>query len=157
MRIAAAALAIAVLSCNTAANVDGGWRVEVKTEGGFAGTGVGSIRIDARSAEASDPARRCRQSLPNDDETMLRKSIERANISAWRAEYVRPENRDGYADQIRYTLTVERAGETRATSWHDDSAHLLPPDARALFDRAWKIRDMILQECRTAHGQTHTR
>lgn len=148
MRRFIALLAIAFASCNTASTMSRDWRIEVKTDGGFTGRGLGTVAVTFDSVEAADLARSCNGAPSEKEREDLQREVSRATPASWKREYVRPENPYGYADQIRYTLTLTRGGETRSTSWYDETREQLPSDAAELFEGAWRIRDRVVKNCR---------
>lgn len=86
-------------------------RIEITTDGGFTGRGVGSASVD--SDEHEDVARALANARPGE----------------WRDDYPA---RGG--DLVRYTMTV---GD-RSVSWMTGAA--LPRDLEELFEVVWELR-----------------
>jgi len=126
----------------------GDWRVEVATEGGITGKGLGSVDITPPSVSARDFARSCNGTLDDHEQARLASAAGTAKPAGWKSEYVRPENPHGYADQIRYTLTLTRGQEKHSTSWYEETRAQLPPDAASLYDEAWKARARVVASCK---------
>jgi hypothetical protein len=88
-------------------------RIDITTDGGFTGRGIGSVSID--SDEADDVAR----------------ALAAARPSTWQREY---RGRGNGNDVVNYTMTF---GET-TVSWNETAQ--VPEDQRALFDAVWAMR-----------------
>ena len=140
-------LSIVIASCNTASPVEDDWNIEITTDGGITGRGLGGVSITPRSIEATDPGRTCKGELTAGERETLQRAIAGVR-GTWKPEYVKPDNPHGHADQIRYTLMVRRGGESRSTSWFDESKSDLPADASAVFEASWRIRQRVVAECR---------
>ena len=107
-------------------------RVEVTTDGGFAGRGVGGIVIDGDAATASDLARKCDSKLTDAQRTAVAR-----DVRTFRPASGAP----AHPDQIGYTM---KAGDVSA-QWHGEEP---PPSAAPLFRTVWSIRETILAGCK---------
>lgn len=107
-------------------------RLEVVTDGGFVGRGVGGIVIDGGAVTASDLAHSCKGELSDGDRHELARDL---------ATFKPVKGAPAHPDQIGYTLT---AGELSAT-WHGEDA---PASAAPLFKTVWTIRQRVLAGCR---------
>jgi hypothetical protein len=156
MKMTTLALLLILMGCGTNSTtsttaeetVSNGWKIEVATEGGLAGRGVGSVVIEPPAVDARDFNRGCKGSLDEREAQTLGSAVAAAKPSEWKKEYVRPENPHGYADMIRYTLTLTRGSESHATSWYEETRSKLPPDAAALYNEAWKTRARVVASCK---------
>jgi hypothetical protein len=158
MKMMALALFLMLLGCDSTTGpsaattsepaMRGDWRVEVATEGGIAGKGLGSVAIAPPTVSARDLARSCDGTLADDEQARLASAAGAAKPEGWKSEYVRPENPHGYADQIRYTLTLTRGQEKHATSWYEETRAQLPSDAASLYNEAWKARARVVASCK---------
>lgn len=125
--IAAMLVAMALASCHTARTMTSDWSIDVSTQGGIAGRGLGSVSLSSKGAD-----------FPNRD--AVARAVDAAAPEKWKSSYAVPGNPRGYADQILYKLTLTRGGQTYSTWWYDESRPLLPPDLGALFDVVWNER-----------------
>jgi hypothetical protein len=116
-RTALLAFAALALACNTAASVAEPWHIEIASEGGFTGRGVGKVVVD--SDHASDA---------------LRHAVAGAKPEKWAREYADPKAPHGHPDEIRYTLTLKSGGHEHVTSWYETAT--LPKDLRTIVDAA---------------------
>lgn len=122
------ALVISIIACSaTTATARGGWRIEITTEGGMTGRGIGNATITPESVAKCDHA-------------SLDRALQNAMPSAWKREYREPSNPHGYADQILTTMTLKIDGKPFTTSWYSGSRDLVAKDAIVLFDAAWPLR-----------------
>jgi hypothetical protein len=132
-------LAFALVSCNTAAPMTSAAaaptvpRIEITTDGGFAGRGLGSIVIDGTSIAAKDLSRTCHGELTAQEE----ETLARAAAAFKPSDHSAP----AHPDQIGYTL---KAGE-QSMSWYGEEA---PPEAAPLFGVAWNVRHRVLDGCK---------
>jgi hypothetical protein len=156
MKMTTLALLLILMGCGTSsspqatgeATVNEGWKLEVATEGGLAGRGLGSVVIEPPAVDARDFNRGCKGSLDEREAHTLGSAVAAARPSEWKREYVRPENPHGYADMIRYTLTLTRGSESHSTSWYEETRPKLPADAAALYSEAWKTRARVVASCK---------
>jgi hypothetical protein len=156
MRMTTLALLLILMGCGTNSSpqataegsVSKGWKIEVTTEGGLTGRGLGSVVIEPPAVEARDFNRGCQGSLDEREAQTLGSAVAAAKPSEWKTEYVRPENPHGYADMIRYTLSLTRGSESHSTSWYEETRAKLPADAAALYDEAWKTRARVVASCK---------
>ena len=130
-------LVFALFSCNTAvpmtsASSDSTPRIEVTTDGGFAGRGLGSVTIDGRSITAKDLARTCTGELTTHEQEAIARAAASFKPSS--------DSPPAHPDQVGYTLTV---GD-ESMSWHGEEA---PKAAAPLFDAVWAARQRVLKGC----------
>jgi hypothetical protein len=137
MQIFAILLVFAAASCQTADSMATNSakplpRIEITTDGGFAGRGIGSVAIEGTAITARDLSRTCDGPLGAADQ----KKIEAALASF--SEVTRG---DAHPDQIHYVLT---AGGRKA-SWYGEAP---PAAAAALFEAVWPLRQQVLAGCK---------
>jgi hypothetical protein len=133
-------LVLALFSCNTAvpmtsaaASTSSTPRIEITTEGGFAGKGLGSVTIDGRSVAAKDLAHTCTGELTEKEQETIARAAAAFKASS--------DSAPAHPDQIGYTLTV---GD-QSTSWYGEEA---PKAAAPLFNAVWAARQRVLKSCR---------
>jgi hypothetical protein len=132
-------LTLLLASCNTAA-VTAPIDLTISTEGGFTGRGVGSISIRDGAVDAGTlGTARCTGELTADERGALARALAAAHSDQWKRDYTPSSNPNGYADQVRYTLTLNG----RTVSWTDESRDALPSDLIAIHDLAWSVRDRV--------------
>jgi hypothetical protein len=107
-------------------------RIEVTTDGGFVGRGIGGVVIDGTTVTATDLARTCKGELTPREEVSLSHAIAKFKDSG--------KSPAGHPDEIGYTLVL--AGQS--TSWHGETA---PPGAAAVFKSVWRVRQRVLDDC----------
>jgi hypothetical protein len=110
-------LALALISCKTSP-VTEPWHIEITTDGGFTGRGVGTASIDSDHAPA-----------------VLRRAVAGAKPQHWAREYVNPNMPHGAPDEVRYTLSLKDADHEYVTSWRETASR--PPDLREVADLVW--------------------
>jgi len=110
-----------------ASNAHHDWRIEITTEGGISGRGLGNAVITPESVAHCDHA-------------ALDRALREAKPKSWKREYREPANPHGNADQVLTTMTLTAGGESHTTSWYTGARELVPRDAIALFDAAWALR-----------------
>jgi hypothetical protein len=108
-------------------------RIEITTDGGFAGRGLGGIVIDGIAVTATDLGRSCKGTLTAGEQDGLARAIARLDSSGKHA--------GGHPDEIGYTLKVN----DETTSWSGENP---PKGVAAVFERAWKTRQRVLDSCR---------
>lgn len=113
-------LALSLTSCKTA-SVTEPWQIEITTDGGFTGRGVGSAAIDSDHASEE-----------------LRRAVADSKPQHWEREYVNPKMPHGAPDEVRYTLRLVAGDHEYVTSWRDTSER--PRDLRAVADLAWATK-----------------
>lgn len=119
-------------SCAASRNEPAGpWRVEVATEGGLTGRGVGAFAIASDGAIEVRTMQEtvCRYTASEDELRRFRELVAQARPDAWAASYV-PEER--CCDRIQYTLTLE-SGRKTTTQWIDQPLPM-PADLAALAE-----------------------
>jgi hypothetical protein len=124
------------------------WRVEVKTDGGFAGRGIGTYAIDSDGNAAARlmNGRECTFQISADGVEAL---LANARPSEWKEDYL-PENK--CCDRVEYTLTYDEAGAGTTTKWIDDPLPM-PADLVALSNAivggdATSIRMLATERCK---------
>jgi hypothetical protein len=111
-------------------------KLELHTDGGIHGRGVGSVVIDDDDVLAIDLNRRERGRLTFAERDALQRAIGRLEIHPPHTDATK------VRDAIRYALTMDAFGRPLSThSWNDDEAS---PTVLALRDVIWKIRERIL-------------
>lgn len=146
MRLLAIAVALLAVSCNTADSMSAAAsssssaaavsvpRIEITSDGGFAGRGTGGVVINGDAVTATDlSARNCTGTLTDDERRILARAA--AEFKAG------PSRENAHPDQFHYVLMT--GGQQMA--WYGEEA---PPEARPLFDAAWKVRQRVLAACR---------
>lgn len=128
------------------------WKLEIETDGGLTGRGVGNIRIDSDGrAHATTGADDCARTLLANRVGQVNRMVTRAMPAGWRKAYARADNPRGAADQVRYTLRLTTGGGKGAkvyeTYWYDETQGELPSDLRALVAAARASRDELLASC----------
>ena len=123
MRVFIASLLLS-LACGTSAP-PANWRIDITTEGGFTGRGLGNATVTP-------------ESVANCDHAALDRALAAAKPAEWREAYREPGKPNGHPDQILTTMSVTIDGATKKTSWY--SREIVPKDALALFDAAWALR-----------------
>ncbi len=127
-----ALLAATILSCNTVSTMPD-VHLEITTDGGFTGRGLGSITVDAQKGTTE----RCSSALTAAELHQLADALAAATKTDWKESY-------GHAapDAVQWTM---KAGE-RKTSWYDNND--VPKEIGAVRDAAWKIRERVNRECK---------
>lgn len=132
-------LVFALFSCNTAlpmmsasSSAPPTPRIEVTTDGGFAGRGLGGVTIDGSSIAAKDLSHSCDGELTK---------AERETIAREAAKFEpSKDSAPAHPDQVGYTLKVGDA----SMSWYGEEA---PPAAAPLFNAVWAARQRVLKSC----------
>ena len=123
------------------------WQIRLETDGGITGRGIGSIEISSDgSAGATRPD--CAGQIDREMFSEVAQAVAKARPSAWKKEYARKENPHGAADQIRYTLTLDRGDGEKTASWFDEVAGELPADLAHLRTVAWNAREQLVASCK---------
>jgi hypothetical protein len=133
MTLAFAALLLAAQTCGTGSTMV----LELTTEGGIAGRGVGSIAVDARKVTAGDLRRTCTGILTASEEARIRELLGDVSGDAWQSYG------GVHADAIGYRLA---AGE-RIASWYGEDPRELPEPLHRLRAELWAVRDRVLRDC----------
>ena len=120
-------MAMTLTACADAAQAARGWRIEITTDGGITGRGLGNATIT-------------RESIAQCDHAAFDRALRAAKPSAWKRGYRQSSNPRGYADQILTTMTLTIGEKSHTTSWYTGARDLVPPDAIALFEAAWPLR-----------------
>jgi hypothetical protein len=129
-----------------------GWDVAIVTSGGISGRGLGDISLSSSgTGHVSDPLHGCDVKVDAKELDEIAAHIAAARTSRWQDSYASPANPHGYADQIRFELTLSRVvnGEPgkRTTFWYDENLDTLPPDLAALQESVWGMREKLLEQC----------
>ena len=103
----------------------GQWRIEVVTEGGFAGRGLGGIIVTPDSVESIGLGTARRSRL----DAATRARVESAIAAAVDADWPDLDD-DGHGDEIRYTLTLDVEGRVHRLSWFGETPGLPSAIAR---------------------------
>jgi hypothetical protein len=142
---------VLVMSCAAAQSKPAEpWRVEVKTEGGIAGKGIGSYAIasDGTISVVSMARVACTYRATGEELERIRLLLANARPETWRPSYA-PEER--CCDRIEYTLTVDQGGTVHTTEWIDDPLPM-PKDlsalAAAMTGPTPSLRDTYSGRCR---------
>ena len=127
------------------------WRVEVKTDGGFAGRGIGTYALDsdAKATAVLMNGNACTFTLSADELGRFESILARARPDRWKESYV-PENT--CCDRIFYDLTYDEAEKQRTTRWID-APPPMPADLIALANAvvggdATSIRMLATERCK---------
>ncbi len=115
------------------------WRVTIQTNGGFAGSGKGSIALRSDGA-VSQP---CVRRASGEELFAVGRAVAETRPSGWLPVY---RSEGGMTDQFYYTLRLELDDDDGSTSahqvgWRDRSSGAIPPDLRKLYEVAWRLRD----------------
>lgn len=129
------------------------WDAAVVTSGGITGRGLGDVTVSSTGAgHVTDPVRGCDAKVASRDLENLANRVANTEAFRWQDSYASPANPHGYADQIRYELTLSRTvdgtTEKRTTFWYDDNVDALPADLAALYDAIWGMREQLLAQCK---------
>jgi hypothetical protein len=103
------------------------WAIDIKTEGGITGRGLGNATLSAAT-------------VANCDHATLDDALARARPEHWARRYADPNHPNGSPDAVLTTMTLTIDGKSATTSWYGPQRSLVPPDALALFDAGWALR-----------------
>ncbi len=124
------------------------WRVEIKTDGGFIGKGIGTYALNSDGKATVTPisGRECTFDM---DVAPIEKILAHAKPREWKDSYV-PE--DPCCDRVHYALTYDEAGVKTVTEWID-SPLPMPKDlvelSRAIVGGdPTSVRMMASERCR---------
>lgn len=132
----------------------GQWRLEVRTQGGINGLGIGDIFINAQGEVMTTGASGgCQGKLSEERLKQIEQMVTSAKLILWKTSYVHPDNPSGCCDQIKWSLSLswnESSGLGRmyASSWYDDSKSLLPTDLNSLRAAVMSAKEAVLSDCR---------
>lgn len=129
-----------------------GWDVAIATSGGISGRGLGDISLNSSgTGHVSDPLHGCDVRIAAADLSAIASKVATARTSGWQDSYASPANPHGYADQIRYELTLSRVvngtTEKRTTFWYDENLETLPSDLAAIDEAVWEMREKLVEQC----------
>lgn len=123
------------------------WEIKLITSGGITGIGNGSVVITRELATAGFHIKICQSPLTPQELAAVDETIAALVPSQWREQYVKPANPRGYADQVRYDLSVEIDTKKYATRWYDESMRDLPDDLEELNALVVRVRNRLLLDC----------
>lgn|GEM_PF-784889 len=134
---------------STSARKQESWSIEITTDGGLTGKGLGSVTIDSRGhVGAADLSRRCDGSLTTTESAALTTGVASATPGSWKTSYADPATPHGHPDEIHYSLSLARGGESYATAWYGEQGSALPADLITLRDAAWQVRSRVVATCK---------
>jgi hypothetical protein len=119
-------LAMSLVACAAAPQTHD-WTIDIKTEGGITGRGLGNATLSAAT-------------VANCDHAALDAALARAKPEHWAPRYADPNHPNGSPDAVLTTMTLTIDGKSTTTSWYGPQRSLVPADALALFDAAWALR-----------------
>ena len=137
----------------------GKWRLEVRTQGGIHGLGIGDISINAQGEILTRGASgECKGKLSEKGLKQVEQLVLSAKPALWKSQYVHPDNPAGCCDQIKWLLSLSwneshglpepGLGRMYTSSWYDDSKPLLPIDLSSLLSAAMSGKEVALKDCR---------
>lgn len=144
------ALAVIVLAACASTGPEEPWRIEVRTEGGFAGRGIGTYAIDSdgRISVVKFNGQACTYEASRDELRRVAKLLGKARPREWKPEYL-PENT--CCDRILYTMIIDEASVVTRTTWID-APPPMPEDltalAAAIVGGTDSIRAASAERCR---------
>jgi hypothetical protein len=106
--------------------------IEVTTDGGIAGRGLGGVDINRGTITASDLVRSCKGGLSEEEGKALASGV---------ATFQPSKSAHGHPDQIGYTL---KFGDV-SVQGHGEEA---PASVEPLFKTVWSIRQRVLAGCK---------
>jgi len=126
------------------------WRVEIATDGGIAGRGIGTYAMDSDGVVSivSMNGKRCEFRATDEELARVTSILGAAKPDAWKDSYVPAES---CCDRIYYRLKIEQGGGTRTLSWIDDPLPM-PEDlialTRAIIGGPESLRVRYGEQCR---------
>ncbi|MGZ5443966.1 MAG: hypothetical protein ACXW5U_18045 [Thermoanaerobaculia bacterium] len=153
MKLSALFLTVALVSGCTATHAapKRPWRVEVATDGGFVGRGIGTYALDSDATATARlmNGKGCTFTLSADELERFESILAKARPGRWKESYV-PENT--CCDRILYKLTWDEADDKRSTRWIDAPLPM-PDDLVALSNAivggdATSIRMLAAERCK---------
>lgn len=125
------------------------WKVEIMTDGGITGKGLGSVQIDSSGhVVAAFMARHCDGQLTPEESAALSAAQAGAMPGSWRSSYATPGVPNGHPDEIHYSLVLTRGAKSYTTSWYGESGDTLPADLAGLRAAAWQARARTMANCK---------
>ena len=120
--------------------------LQLATQGGFSGRGAGGVelRSDGVLRVESPGGARCETRLPLVVRRELRSAIAHAAPESWPGALAPASG----ADQIEYTLTVQRRGRAFIARWRDGEAEKLAKDLKTLVGQVQATAAEALEQCR---------
>ena len=131
MKLSAIVMFVMMTGCTVSQSTPSApWRVEVATDGGLAGRGIGTYAIDSDGTitVVSMNGRSCEFRATDQELAHLTAILGAAKPDGWADSYV-PQDR--CCDRIYYRLKIEQRGGSRTISWIDDPLPM-PDDLVAL-------------------------
>jgi hypothetical protein len=128
------------------------WSIELSSEGGIAGRGVGGVAIDASRIEGRDMARSCSVTPTSAELERLQKAIEASDPKSWKPRYADPAAPNGHPDQILYRITWHPdgdAGTSYTTSWYGENSSSTPAAIVRLDRELQEARSRALANCKS--------
>src|ERR1051326_8347810 len=87
--------------------ITGKWRLEVHTQGGIRGLGIGDIFINAQGEILTTGASgECKGKLSEEGFKQIEQMVTSAKPTLWKTSYVHPDNPTGCCDQIKWLLSL---------------------------------------------------
>jgi hypothetical protein len=127
------------------------WSVKYESSGGISGRGMGNVTIasDGTITVRSLNGKTCTyQATANE-----RRQVEHLVPRALGQETAAGESKErACCDMITYTMTIDRSGVQRSTTWGEDSSKL-PPDVRALATAMNGLRASYVGRCSSATAE----
>lgn len=127
------------------------WRVEVKTDGGLAGRGIGTYALDSDAKVTAElmNGKACSFAITADELERFETVLANARAERWKDSYV---TENTCCDRILYDLTYDEAGTLRTTRWIDAPlpmpADLVAVTNAVVSGEATSIRMMATERCK---------
>lgn len=153
MKLSALFLTVALVSGCTATHAapKRPWRVEVATDGGFAGRGIGKYALDSAATATARlmNGTECTFALTTEELARFESILAQARPERWRESYV---TENTCCDRILYELIWDEADDKRSTRWIDAPLPM-PADLVALTNAivggdATSIRMLAAERCK---------
>jgi len=137
------------------------WRLSLKTSGGIAGQGAGSLTVNSSGAVIFEERVRppeiktCRTNLSIDETQNLRNLI-----AEWQTPVTGDESGPNIPvpDAFTYKLEISSGTGDRlaASEWFDNTFENLPPPDKALIEALSAQREKVRRECSTGKSNHQT-
>jgi hypothetical protein len=145
-------LLIALIGCTAShAAPKRPWRIEVKTDGGFAGRGIGTYALgsDAKASAVLMNGSSCTFTLSSDELARFEAILGKARPDRWAESYV---TENTCCDRILYDLAFTEADDVRTTRWIDAPlpmpADLVAVASAIIGGDATSLRMMATERCK---------
>jgi len=127
------------------------WSIQLKTSGGFVGTGAGNLWIDSAGNFKYDPpkrpgqtARACEQKFTSSELQTVADAVGGSKPDGWQ----RPGLDVAAPDAFGYQLELHRdPNQVFNVSWHDNTRDKLPDDLKQLSDTLLKSMQLAAKKC----------